>query len=91
MSKGLTGTYTTPPVSRGRYGLETTTSERWRLHALQRIRFAPSFWYGIREDTEELVQVHEHRLEVDPVPSEPQETKGENRPSSATAGGQNGK
>ena len=78
MSKGLTGTYTTPPVSRGRYGQETTTTERWRLHSLQCIQFAPSFWYGVREDTDELVQVHEHRLEFDPVPSEPQETKGEN-------------
>jgi hypothetical protein len=75
MNRGLTGTYTTPPVSRGRYGQETTRSERWRVHSLARIQFAPSFWYGIREDNGELVHLHAHRIEFDLVPGEPKETK----------------
>ena len=72
----MTGTYTTPPISLGRFGQESTRRERWRLHSLQRIPFAPSFYYGIREDTGQLVQVHEHGLEFDAPPNAPGELPG---------------
>ncbi len=61
----MTGTYTTAPISQGLYGRETVRREQWKLHSLQRIPFAPTFYYGIRVDTGELVQVHEHGLVLD--------------------------
>lgn len=81
----MAGTYTTPPISRGPYGGETTTRERWRLHSLQRIPFAPSFYYGIRVDNGQLVQVHEHGLEIDPAPTPAAET--EQKPATGTKEG----
>jgi len=75
----MTGTYTTAPTSRGRFGRETHRRQHWRLHSLQRIPFAPTFYYGVREDTGELVQVHEHGLVFDPVKA-PDETLAEPAP-----------
>lgn len=80
-ARGQTGTYTVPPVSRGVYGREKTTCERWRLHSLQRIPMCPLFFWGIREDTGELVQVHEHRIAFD----KEQEGSTESRPTGEKA------
>lgn len=74
----MTGTYTTAPLSRGPYGQEEHRRERWRLHSLQRIPFAPSFFYGLREDTGELVQVHEQGIMFDPEPAPAVQTSTEN-------------